>query len=111
MPFLINPGNANLDGKITFVFFAPSVLMSIYLYFCFPEMKGRTYLELEEMFQAKLPARQFSKHVCQSNILLEEVMEKHGVTELENVETIKEAVATSGAPVREIGSVGIENTV
>jgi len=85
--------------------------MSIYLYFCFPEMKGRTYLELEEMFQARLPAREFSKHVCQSNLLLEEVMEKHGVTELENVETVKEAVVTSSTPSRRDGSAGIENAV
>ncbi|RDW87847.1 hypothetical protein BP5796_03541 [Coleophoma crateriformis] len=69
-PFLINPGNANLGGKITLVFFfPPSVLVCIYLYFCFPEMKDRTYLELEEMFQARVPSRKFKSYVCQSTTM------------------------------------------
>lgn len=87
IPILVNPTNANLGGKITFVFFAPSFLMCIYLFFCFPEMKGRNYLELEEMFQAKVPARKFEKYVCVSNIHLDEVLEKSGRTvEVENVD-------------------------
>jgi hypothetical protein len=49
VPILINPGNANLGAKIAFIFFAPSVSLSIYLYFCFPEMKGRSYLELDDV--------------------------------------------------------------
>ncbi|KAK1623825.1 maltose permease [Colletotrichum phormii] len=62
MPFLINPSNANLGGKVAFVFFGPSLLCSIYLYFCFPEMKGRSYLELENMFQKRLPTRAFKNY-------------------------------------------------
>ncbi|KAJ0304906.1 hypothetical protein COL516b_005687 [Colletotrichum fioriniae] len=62
MPFLINPSNANLGGKVAFVFFGPSLLCSIYLYFCFPEMKGRSYLELENMFQKRLPTREFKNY-------------------------------------------------
>ncbi len=68
-PLLINPSNANLGAKIAFVFFAPSVLMCIYLYFCFPEMKGRSYLELEEMFQKGVPARQFRNYKCDIQII------------------------------------------
>ncbi|KAI6423315.1 hypothetical protein MCOR22_011351 [Pyricularia oryzae] len=64
MPYLINPDQANLGGRICFVFFAPSVPMCLYLYFCLPEMKGRTYVELEEMFQNKVPARAFGSYVC-----------------------------------------------
>jgi len=56
MPILINPGNANQGGKITFDFSTPSFVMHIYLYFCFPEMKSRSYAEIEDMFQARLPA-------------------------------------------------------
>ncbi|KAM5343609.1 hypothetical protein ACJ41O_012146 [Fusarium nematophilum] len=62
LPILINPGQANLGGKVTFVFFAPSVFFSLYFYFYLPEMKGRSYLELEEMFQKKIPAREFKNY-------------------------------------------------
>lgn len=68
-PLLINPGNANLGGKVAFVFFGPSLPTAIFLYFCFPEMKGRSYLELEEMFQNKVPARQFKNYVCNINVV------------------------------------------
>jgi SP family general alpha glucoside:H+ symporter-like MFS transporter len=64
IPVLINPSSVNLGAKIAFVFFAPSLLICIYLYFCFPEMKGRSYLELEEMFQKRIPARQFESYNC-----------------------------------------------
>ena len=77
MPYLINPGNANLGGKITFIFFGFSVPICIYLYFCFPEMKGRTYLELEEMFQKKVPARKFKGYVCVENARLDEALEQN----------------------------------
>ncbi|KAJ3956599.1 hypothetical protein N0V92_006834 [Colletotrichum tropicale] len=65
IPFLINPSNANLGGKVAFVFFAPSLICSVYLFFCFPEMKGRSYLELEDMFQRGVPARKFKDYKCE----------------------------------------------
>ncbi|KAJ4249856.1 hypothetical protein NW762_012199 [Fusarium torreyae] len=78
-PLLINPTNANLGAKVAFVFFGLSVPLCIYLYFCFPEMKGRSYLELEEMFQNKVPARQFKDYKCtvkiQSNEKNENIVE------------------------------------
>ena len=68
VPILINPGNANLGAKVAFIFFAPSVPLSIYMYFCFPEMKGRSYLELETMFQKGLPARSFKNFKCEIEV-------------------------------------------
>ncbi|PLB46475.1 maltose permease [Aspergillus steynii IBT 23096] len=62
LPILINPGQANLGGKVAFIFFAPSVFFCVYFFFCLPEMKGRSYLELEELFQRKVPARKFKEY-------------------------------------------------
>ncbi|KAI5918150.1 general substrate transporter [Camillea tinctor] len=88
MPYLINPDQANLGGKICFVFFAPSVPMCVYLYFCLPEMKGRNYVELEEMFQNGVPARQFKNYVCHgANELTKTVAEAKGA-EVENREMV-----------------------
>ena len=39
--------------------------MCVYLYFCLPELKGRTYLEIQEMFQEGVPARKFKTYPCQ----------------------------------------------
>lgn len=38
--------------------------MCVYLYFCLPEMKGRNYLELQEMFQKGVPAGKFKTYKC-----------------------------------------------
>ncbi len=79
MPYLINTDKANLGGKICFVFFGPSVPMCVYLYFCLPEMKGRNYVELEEMFQNRVPARKFRGYVCQSAYDLTEAVKESEV--------------------------------
>ncbi|KAL5690455.1 hypothetical protein EMGR_007823 [Emarellia grisea] len=62
MPILINSEKANLGGKIVFVFFAPSVPLCFYLFFCLPETRGRSFAELEEMFQARVPSRKFKSY-------------------------------------------------
>ncbi|KAH7272934.1 general substrate transporter [Fusarium solani] len=64
MPYLINSDELNLGGKICFIFFAFSVPMCVYLYFCLPEMKGRNYAEIQELFDKKVPARQFKDYQC-----------------------------------------------
>lgn len=64
MPYLINSDQLNLGGKICFIFFAFSVPMCVYLYYCLPEMKGRNYAEIQEMFDKRIPARQFKGYVC-----------------------------------------------
>ncbi|KAL2810339.1 general substrate transporter [Aspergillus granulosus] len=66
MPYLLNTDEADLGGKICFIFFGLSLPMCAYLYFCLPELKGRTVAEIEEMFQANLPARKFKNYVSQS---------------------------------------------
>lgn len=88
MPYLINPDQANLGGKICFVFFGPSVLMCFYLYFCLPEMKGRNYLELEEMFQKKVPARRFKDFVCNESHELSSAVKDAKGGQFENVEVV-----------------------
>ncbi|RSL82986.1 hypothetical protein CEP52_016835 [Fusarium oligoseptatum] len=69
IPILINPGKANLGGKVAFVFFGPSCLLFISLWLTFPELKGRSYLEMEEMFQKGVPSRQFKSYVCKTEII------------------------------------------
>ncbi|KAJ5720713.1 uncharacterized protein N7483_008647 [Penicillium malachiteum] len=71
LPYLINTDEANMGGKVCFVFFGLSVPMCVYLYFYMPELKGRTVAEIQEMFQAKVPARKFKGYVCQNQLQIE----------------------------------------
>ncbi|TEA19121.1 Alpha-glucosides permease MPH3 [Colletotrichum sidae] len=62
IPFLFNPDQANLGAKVAFIFGALSVLSTVYLWFFQPEVAGRSYEELDEMFMNKVPARDFKTY-------------------------------------------------
>ncbi|KAI8289162.1 hypothetical protein K4K60_009472 [Colletotrichum sp. SAR11_57] len=67
MPYLINTDQLNLGGKVCFIFFGLSLPMCVWLYFYFPEMKGRNYAEIQEMFSNNVPARKFKTYVCEAS--------------------------------------------
>jgi SP family general alpha glucoside:H+ symporter-like MFS transporter len=77
LPYLLNTDQANLGGKICFIYFGFSVPMCVYLYFCLPELKGRNYAEVQEMFEKKVPSRKFKSYVCEVG-LVGEYNEKKG---------------------------------
>ncbi|TQN70385.1 Maltose permease MAL31, partial [Colletotrichum shisoi] len=65
IPFLFNPDQANLGAKVSFIFGGFSVLSTVYLWFYQPEVAGRSYEELDEMFIKKIPAREFKSHTTE----------------------------------------------
>jgi sugar porter (SP) family MFS transporter len=62
-PYLINKSEADLGAKTGLVYGAVSVLACIWCYFRLPECKGRTFEELDIMFDRKVPTRQFKDYV------------------------------------------------
>lgn len=62
----LTPSSANLQAK-TYLIFAGWMLFSVLtVFFYLPETRGRSAAELDEMFEAKVPARKFSsKHFLQ----------------------------------------------
>ncbi|OLN81363.1 Alpha-glucosides permease MPH3-like protein 4 [Colletotrichum chlorophyti] len=65
IPFLFNPDQANLGAKVSFIFGGLSVLSTVYLWFYQPEVAGRSYEELDEMFIKKVPARKFKGYMTE----------------------------------------------
>jgi SP family general alpha glucoside:H+ symporter-like MFS transporter len=63
IPYLINPDQANLKGKLGFFFGGLCVPCLIWCWYRLPEMKGRTYEELDIMFERNVPTRKFGKYV------------------------------------------------
>lgn len=73
-----NPTEWNLKGKAGFFWAATAGIIFIWSFFRLPEVKGRTYEELDILFARGLPAREFSKaHVdaYASSDRVEDVME------------------------------------
>lgn len=64
-PYLLNPGAANAGAKIEFLYGGISVFSLAWCYFRLPETKGRTYEELDLMFEEKVPARKFRDYVIE----------------------------------------------
>ncbi|MCO5549826.1 hypothetical protein L7F22_003300 [Adiantum nelumboides] len=58
-PRMLNPDAWNLSAKSAFVWMGTGLVFLVWTYFRLPEPKGRTYGELDILFEAKVPARKF----------------------------------------------------
>ncbi|KAK7737317.1 hypothetical protein SLS53_006620 [Cytospora paraplurivora] len=59
IPYMINADEANMQGKLGFFFGGLAALCYVWAYFRMPETMGRTYEELDLLFDRRVPARQF----------------------------------------------------
>lgn len=62
IPYMINPAQANMQGKLGFFFGGLAGLCLLWAFFRVPETKGRTYEELDILFHRKVPARKFKNY-------------------------------------------------
>jgi SP family general alpha glucoside:H+ symporter-like MFS transporter len=60
-PYMLNPTAWNWGAKAGFFWGGICFLCAIWVFFRLPEPKGRTYAELDVLFEKKIPARKFSK--------------------------------------------------
>lgn len=61
-PYMLNATKGNLKGKAAFPGAVCALLMLAWAYFRLPETKGRTYEELDILFQQRVPARKFKTY-------------------------------------------------
>lgn len=62
-----NPAQeANLGGKCGYVWGATGFVCFVLAYFYLPEMKNRSYREIDILFHRKVPARQWKKTVIEA---------------------------------------------
>lgn len=62
VPYMVNPDKANLRGKVGFVFGGACALGTVWSYFYIPELKDRTFAEIDYMFQHRVPPRNMGKY-------------------------------------------------
>ncbi|KAH6686402.1 general substrate transporter [Plectosphaerella plurivora] len=62
LPYAVNPDQGNLQGKIGFIYAALLLFCIVFVYFYVPETKGRTYSEIDELWQIGVPPRKWSSH-------------------------------------------------
>lgn len=61
-PFLYNKDAADLGSKTGFVYFGTAIVATVISFFFVPELKGRSTVEIDRMFEQRLPTRQFRKY-------------------------------------------------
>ena len=57
---MINPDEGNMGGNIAFIFFGLTFLLSIFAFFYYPETKGRSFEEIDELFARKVNLRHWA---------------------------------------------------
>ncbi|KAH7092340.1 general substrate transporter [Paraphoma chrysanthemicola] len=63
-PYFINPDALNWGPEYGWIWGPSCFITAVWVYFYLPEIKNRTLEEIDEMFEARLPARAFRKYVC-----------------------------------------------
>jgi SP family general alpha glucoside:H+ symporter-like MFS transporter len=64
IPYLYNTTEANLGGKIGWIFAGMGIITLGIIFFEIPETKGRSFEELDEMFSSGVGTRAFRNHQC-----------------------------------------------
>ncbi|KAJ0272257.1 hypothetical protein COL940_010539 [Colletotrichum noveboracense] len=59
LPYLFNKDAGNLGAKTGFLYVGLCAIAVVLCFFFLPEMKGRSVIEIDRMFDLKLPARDF----------------------------------------------------
>jgi SP family general alpha glucoside:H+ symporter-like MFS transporter len=71
-PYMLNPDAWNWKGKAGFFWAGTGFCCLVWAYFRLPEPKGRTYAEMDVLFEQKIPARKFKDAVVDPFLLRED---------------------------------------
>ncbi|KAI1486453.1 general substrate transporter [Biscogniauxia mediterranea] len=63
-PYFINPLALNWGPKYGYIWAPSCVICAVWIFFFLPEVKDRTLEEIDEMFEARVPARKFRGYQC-----------------------------------------------
>ncbi|KAJ3950306.1 uncharacterized protein N0V96_001450 [Colletotrichum fioriniae] len=61
IPYMVNPDEGNLKGKVGFIFGGLALIGTVGSFFYVPELKGKTFDEIDRLFVAKVPPRRMGK--------------------------------------------------
>jgi nitrate/nitrite transporter NarK len=101
-PYFINPAALDWGPRYGYIWFPSCVVAATWVFFFLPEVKNRTLEEIDEMFQARLPARKFAKYKCVGVANNIDVPTRASIEKEKEIEVLKnEKVATELVIVKE----------
>ena len=72
-PYFINASNLNWGPKYGYIWFVSGLIVTAFVYFMLPEVRGRTLEEIDERVRNNVPTQDFQKYVC---VEIEEARER-----------------------------------
>ncbi|KAF4980637.1 hypothetical protein FZEAL_3386 [Fusarium zealandicum] len=69
IPYMVNPDEANLKGKVGFVFGGLALIGFVWSWAFVPELKGRRYDEIDRLFELRVPPRKMA-HLSSGRVLI-----------------------------------------
>ncbi|KAI0005251.1 putative maltose permease [Xylariaceae sp. FL0662B] len=63
-PYFINPDSLNWGPKYGYIWLGACIIAMLWVFFFLPEVKDRSLEEIDEMFEARVPARKFRQYRC-----------------------------------------------
>lgn len=78
-PYYINATEMNWGPKYGYLWFGGGIIVTAFVYFMLPEVRGRTLEEIDEMFRNKVLLRGFETYVC---VEIEEARERGAMNAL-----------------------------
>ncbi|KAI9367628.1 general substrate transporter [Aspergillus egyptiacus] len=63
-PYFINRAELNWGPKYGYIWFGAGLIVTLFVWYYLPEVRGRSLEEIDEMFRNKVPTRDFPKYVC-----------------------------------------------
>jgi hypothetical protein len=70
-PYFLNIQSLNWGPRYGFIWFPSCIIAATWVFFFLPEVKNRTLEEIDEMFEARLPARKFRTYVSRGRVNLD----------------------------------------
>lgn len=69
-PYFINPDSLNWGPKYGYIWTGSCLITALWVFLYFPEVKGRSLEEIDELFEARIPARKFRQYQCRGHAAL-----------------------------------------
>ncbi|KAK8054966.1 H(+)/hexose cotransporter 1 [Apiospora rasikravindrae] len=70
LPYIYNSDAGNLGAKTAFVYTALCAFALVATWFCVPELKGRSMIDIDHMFDLRLPTKKFERWVPETLLAL-----------------------------------------
>ena len=75
-PYFINPDELKWGGKVMFLFVGAEFFIMVLLYFFQPETKNRSNVDIETLYENKIPARKFKDFAVVDGLVVEKAQKQ-----------------------------------